>query len=87
MLNGSFAWYCQDFSWNILMNKLVSFQAITPSHSVPANVQNVLSMMKTHNPKLCGGSLSKSIGSHAKSPRSGYTSSGYFRYISNNMVC
>ena len=62
----------------------IAFQAITPSHSVPANVQNVLSMMKTHNPKLCGGSLSKSIGSHAKSPRSGYTSSGYFRYVSNS---
>ena len=29
------------------------FQSTTPSHSLAANFQEVLALMKTHNPKLC----------------------------------
>ena len=29
-------------------------QSVTPSHSVGANYQNVLALMKTHSPLLCG---------------------------------
>lgn len=29
-------------------------QSVTPSHSVGANYQNVLALMKTHSPFLCG---------------------------------
>lgn len=30
------------------------FQSSTASHSVVANVQNIISMMKSHNKALCG---------------------------------
>ena len=32
---------------------ILALQSTTPSHRVGSNVQNVIAMMKTHNPELC----------------------------------
>ena len=46
---------CLNF--NIFMT-LCSLQSTSPSHSVGANYQKVLSLMKYHNPLLCGAAAS-----------------------------
>lgn len=51
------------------------FQSITKSHSLAANVQTVLSLMKAHNPALCNAAARRAQKRHTTSAGSTQRSS------------
>ncbi|XP_020626618.1 centrosomal protein of 57 kDa-like, partial [Orbicella faveolata] len=51
-----------------------SFQSTTKSHSLGANVQTVLSLMKAHNPALCNAAARRAQKRHTQSAGSASTS-------------
>ena len=54
----------------------VLLQSTSESHSVPANVQKVLSMMKSHNTKLCSSPGCTVGRTHSSGSSSGVSSAG-----------